>query len=64
MTSNKVYDFYYSHKCSKYEITKRYFKNRSFNHAVEHGKSADHIEWDDLIKVGTGIYDDVKIIDY
>jgi hypothetical protein len=40
---------------------KKYFKNRLFHHAVEHGKSTDHIHWDDLMFVGTGTYDDVKI---
>lgn len=61
MTPDKVYDFYYSHKCNEHGTTKRFFKNIPFNHAIEHGKSTDHIKWDDLMKVGTGTYKDVTI---
>lgn len=62
--NNKVYDFYYSYECSKLETIKRFFKNMPFNHAVEHGKSPDHIQWDDLVKVGVGTYNDVKVINH
>jgi hypothetical protein len=61
MTSDKLYDFYFSYKCCKYNATKRYFKGKLFNHAVEHGKSTDHIHWDDLMLIGTGTYDNVTI---
>lgn len=62
--NNKVYDFYYSYKCSKLGTIKRFFKNMPFNHAIEHGKSPDHIQWNDLMKVGTGTYDDVRVINH
>lgn len=59
-----IRDLYLTDEYNKYETVKRYFKDRIFSHAVKHGNSIDYIKWDDLVKVGTGSYKDVKIIDH